>query len=38
DRYRPVHERRTERFLDLLGLSRWEAGEREVTCQWTEAA
>ncbi|SHE32832.1 NADH:ubiquinone oxidoreductase, NADH-binding subunit (chain F) [Desulfacinum infernum DSM 9756] len=38
DRYRPSHEKRTERFLDLLGLSRWEAGEREVTCQWTEAA
>ncbi|SMC17778.1 NADH:ubiquinone oxidoreductase, NADH-binding subunit (chain F) [Desulfacinum hydrothermale DSM 13146] len=38
DRWRPSWEKRTERFLELLGLSRWEAGEREVSCQWTEAA
>ncbi|WP_448383924.1 NAD(P)H-dependent oxidoreductase subunit E [Desulfosoma sp.] len=38
DRYRPSSGRMTERFLRLLGLPRYEVGQREVVMEWRDVA
>lgn len=38
DRYRPPSSRMTERLLRLLGLPRYEVGQREVVMEWRDVA
>ncbi|MEJ5364766.1 MAG: NAD(P)H-dependent oxidoreductase subunit E [Desulfosoma sp.] len=38
DRYRPLPSRMTDRLLRLLGLPRYEVGQREVVMEWRDVA
>ncbi|MGQ9669058.1 MAG: NAD(P)H-dependent oxidoreductase subunit E [Desulfosoma sp.] len=38
DQYRPTSRRMTDRLLRLLGLPRYEVGQRDVVMEWRQAA